>query len=72
MDIDRQRITAVRMLQALGYTYRDGEWLLTYRGGGGGEWLLPAGEPPLLTTKADALHGMLMRQADALADWRSI
>ena len=40
MDIDKQRIDAVRMLQALGYTYQGGEWLLTYRGG---EWLAPAG-----------------------------
>jgi hypothetical protein len=26
-DIDRQRVAAVRTLQALGYLYRDGEWL---------------------------------------------
>jgi hypothetical protein len=67
MNIDKQRIDAVRMLQALGYTYRDGEWLLTYRGG---EWQAPAGvaDTPLsIMTKADALHGMLMRRADTLA-----
>jgi hypothetical protein len=27
MNIDKQRIDAVRMLQALGYTYQGGEWL---------------------------------------------
>jgi hypothetical protein len=67
MNIDKQRIDAVRMLQALGYTYQDGEWLLTYRRG---EWLAPAGAaatPLTLMAKADAMHGALMRRADALA-----
>jgi hypothetical protein len=27
MDIDRQRIAAVRVLEALGYSYRNNEWL---------------------------------------------
>jgi hypothetical protein len=54
MDIDRQRITAVQALEALGCRYHDGEWL-------------PPAAPPLpLTWEADAMHGMLMRRADAL------
>jgi hypothetical protein len=70
MEIDRKRIAAVRGLEALGYTYQGGEWLLTYRGGG--EWLAPAGAagagtPLSLMAKADAMHGALMRRADALA-----
>jgi hypothetical protein len=31
MDIGRQRITAVRKLEVLGYTYRGGEWLVSAR-----------------------------------------
>jgi hypothetical protein len=58
MEIDRKRIAAVRALEALGYAYR------------GGEWLAPAGAaatPLSLIDKADAMHGALMRRADALA-----
>jgi hypothetical protein len=58
MDIDRKRIAAVRVLEALGYAYS------------GGEWLVPAGTaatPLSLMAKADAMHGALMRRADALA-----
>jgi hypothetical protein len=58
MDIDRQRITAVRALEALGYVYR------------GGEWQAPAGAaatPLPFLAKADAMLGALMRRADALA-----
>jgi hypothetical protein len=29
MDLDQQRITAVHLLQSLGYTYCDGEWILS-------------------------------------------
>jgi hypothetical protein len=57
MDIDKQRIKAVRTLQALGYCYR------------GGKWVSPAalGAAPLpMTAEADALHGALMRCPDAL------
>ena len=70
MNIDKQRIDAVRMLQALGYTYQGGEWLLTYRGR---EWPAPADAASAATTplslmaKADAMHGALMRRADELA-----
>jgi hypothetical protein len=57
MNIDKQRIAAVRALEALGYTYR------------GGQWLAPAdaATPLSLMAKADAMHGALMRRADELA-----
>jgi hypothetical protein len=58
MNIDKQRIAAVRTLEALGYIYR------------GGTWLAPAGTaatPLSLMAKADAMHGALMQRADALA-----
>jgi hypothetical protein len=56
MDIDRQRVAAVRVLEALGYSYQSGEWLPT------------VAAPPLpVTAEADAMHGALMRRADALA-----
>jgi hypothetical protein len=58
MNIDKQRIAAVRALEALGYIYR------------GGTWLAPAGTaatPLSLMAKADAMHGALMRRADELA-----
>ena len=58
MDIDKQRIAAVRALEALGYTYQ------------GGQWLSPAavtGAPFPFAFEADAMHGALMRRADALA-----
>jgi hypothetical protein len=59
MDLDKKRIAAVRMLEALGYNYIDGEWLL---------WLQPVGAShSRQLTEADAMHGMLMRRADALA-----
>jgi hypothetical protein len=56
MEIDKQPIAAVQTLKGLGYTYQDGEWLPT------------VAAPPLpLTAESDAMHGMLMRRADALA-----
>jgi hypothetical protein len=56
MQLDKQRIEAVRMLEGLGYAYQDGEWLPTVVA------------PPLpVTAEADAMHGALMRRADALA-----
>jgi hypothetical protein len=61
MDIDRQRITAVRTLQGLGYTFSAGEWYPLHIG---------VSAPPTLTVaqvEADAMHGLLMRRADALA-----
>jgi len=55
MNIDRQRIAAVRVLETLGYVYKDGEWLP------------PAVSPLLLTSEADAMHRALVLRADALA-----
>ena len=58
MDLDRKRVAAVRALEALGYIFQ------------GGEWLPPAavaGAPFPFTFEADAMHGALMRRADALA-----
>ena len=52
MEIDRQRIAAVRVLEALGYVYR------------GGEWLPPAGvgvQPLSMMSEADAMHAALVR-----------
>jgi hypothetical protein len=58
MDLDRKRIAAVRTLEALGYSFRNNEWMSP----------AAVGAAPLsLTAEAVALHGMLMRQADALA-----
>ena len=57
MDIDRQLIAAVRALERLGYGY-------SHRTG---DWLPPAAPPLSLTAEADAMHGALMRRADALA-----
>jgi hypothetical protein len=57
MDIDRQRIAAVRALETLGYSYRAGGWMAP----------VGAATPLSLLAKADAMHGALMRRADALA-----
>ncbi len=57
MDIDRQRIAAVRTLEALGYSYRNNEWLPP----------APVAATTLtLTVEADAMHRALMRRADTL------
>jgi hypothetical protein len=55
MDLDRQRIAAVRLLESLGYRYQSGKWE-------------PSGSSPLpFTWEADGMHGALMQRADALA-----
>ena len=52
MDIDRQRIAAVRALEALGFTYQNGTWLPP----------VPAPSQALpMIAEADAMHGVLMR-----------
>jgi hypothetical protein len=61
MDIDRQPITVVRVLHELGYTYRGGEWLAAAGAASA------ATAPQSFLAKADAMHGALMRRADALA-----
>jgi hypothetical protein len=57
MDIDRKRIAAVRILEAMGYNFRNGEWLPVSAA-------TPSSVP--MTFEADAMHGALMRRADAL------
>lgn len=51
-EIDRQRIGAVRTLEALGYCFLDGRW----------EW--PTDAPRW--AEADALHALLIQRADTL------
>jgi hypothetical protein len=58
MDIDRQRIAAVRALEALGFNYQNGTWMPAV------STLPPA---PMLSAEADAMHAMLVRRADALS-----
>ena len=57
MTVDRQRVAAVRTLQALGYLYWNGEWIPP---------ATPAA-PVSLLAEADAQHAALMRRADVLA-----
>jgi hypothetical protein len=52
-DIDRQRVTAVRILQEIGYLFRDGDWV---RG--------PVASPS--TAETDRLHALLVMRADEL------
>ena len=54
--IDRQRIAAVKALEAMGYTFADGEW---QRPGAFTASMMPEG---------DALHALLVQRADQLAD----
>jgi hypothetical protein len=54
-NIDKQRIAAVRTLEAMGFTFA------------GGEWKAPDGTPPSFIPSADTMHGLLMRRADELA-----
>jgi len=56
-NIDRQRISAVRLLESMGYVFRDGEWMAP-----------PIGWPSPRSAEADAMHVMLVLRADALAD----
>jgi len=58
-DIDRQRVAAVRKLEAFGSRYD------------GGEWVPPALAPAAITQHSvhaacDAMHAALVRRADAL------
>ena len=49
INIDKQRVTAVRKLEALGYSYRDGER----------EWAPPVAATPqslLMTVESDAMR----------------
>jgi hypothetical protein len=57
MTVDKQRVAAVRTLQALGYLYWDGEWIPP----------ATAAAPLSLLAETDAQNAALMRRADALA-----
>jgi hypothetical protein len=49
-NIDKQRIAAVRKLEAMGYVFGDGEWTAPPMG-----WPMPA------TAEADAMHLLVLR-----------
>ena len=50
--VDRQRIAAVKTLEAMGYTFRSDKWLAPDATGGSPE--------------ADAMHALLVQRADQL------
>jgi hypothetical protein len=52
--IDRQRISAVQVLEAMGFTFV------------GGKWHSPGSWAPLVVSEADAMHALLVQRADAL------
>jgi hypothetical protein len=54
VNIDRQRIAAVKTLEALGHTFD------------GTAWVPPAGLQAGSTAEADRLHALLVMRADAL------
>jgi hypothetical protein len=54
-NIDRQRIAAVRTLEAMGCVFRGGEWMAP-----------PMGWPRPATAEADAMHVLLVLRADQL------
>ena len=51
--IDKERIAAVRTLEAMGYVFRD-------------EWIAPAGVATPAAAEADARHVLLVLRADQL------
>jgi hypothetical protein len=59
MEIDRQRIAAVRKLNELGFTYLGGEWVPPV--------VVGAPPPQIPTAEADAMHAALVHRADGLA-----
>jgi hypothetical protein len=59
MNIDRQRIAAVRKLVELGFTCVGGQWVPAVAVG--------APPPQIPPTEADAMHAALVRRADVLA-----
>jgi hypothetical protein len=54
-NIDRQRIAAVKHMEALGYTFSEGDWRA------------PGPTAPALLDEADAMHALLILRADKLA-----
>jgi hypothetical protein len=59
INIDKQRVAAVRKLEALGYSYQDGEWAPVSPS-------VAVGPRSLMTAESDAMHGVLVQRADAL------
>ena len=58
-NIDKQRVAAVRQLEALGYRYEGDEWVPASSSAAPGPW-------SLMTAECDAMHGVLVQRADAL------
>jgi hypothetical protein len=58
-NIDKQRVAAVRKLEALGYSYRGDEWVPASPSAA-------AGPQSLMTAESDAMHGVLVLRSDAL------
>jgi len=58
-NIDKQRVAAVRQLEALGYRYEGDKWVPASPSA-------VAGPRSLMTAEADAMHGVLVQRADAL------
>lgn len=58
MTIDRQRIAGVETLERMGYRWSGTEWTAP---------AAPGAEPSELIAAADAMHGVLMDRAEALA-----
>jgi len=59
INIDKQRVATVRKLEALGYSYQDGEW-------GPASPSAAVGPPSLMTAESDAMHGVLVRELAAI------
>ena len=53
-NIDRQRIAAVKHMEALGYAFSEGDWRA------------PGPTAPALLDEADAMHALLVLRADNL------
>jgi hypothetical protein len=53
-NIDRQRIAAVKVMEAMGYAFSEGDWRA------------PAPTAPALLDEADAMHALLVLRADKL------
>jgi hypothetical protein len=59
INIDKQRVAAVRKLEALGYSYEGGEWVPASPS-------VAVGPRSLMIAESDAMHGVLVQRADAL------
>ena len=59
INIDKQRVAAVRKLEALGYSYQGGEWVPASPS-------VAVGPRSLMSAESDAMHGVLVQRADAL------